>query len=192
MNTTQPIRNKKQLKKIKEFYLLKKEYRNYLLVVMGLCTALRISDLRRLSWEMVFDFTKKKFRSSVRLVEKKTGKKKVIALNPEIIKALILYFSSLSCIEKEQPIFQSNRGKHSVISRIHAYRIIRKAGEAVNIDTPIGCHSLRKTFGYFAWNSGISPVILMDIFNHSSMSVTRRYLGVSQDDKNRVYMRLWC
>ena len=192
MNAAQPIRSKMHLKQIKDYYLLKKEYRNYLLVVMGLCTALRISDMRRLSWDMVFDFTKKKIRKTIHLIEKKTGKEKIIALNPELVKALHLYYSDLGEIAEDQPLLLSNRGQHTVISRIHAYRIIRKAGESVNTDTPVGCHSLRKTFGYFAWNGGVSPAILMDIFNHSSMSVTRRYLGVSQDDKNKVYMRSWC
>ena len=76
------------------------------------------------------------------------------------------------------------------ISRVQAYRIIRVASEAVDLDIPASCHSLRKTFGYHAWKDGVSPAVIMEIYNHSSLSVTRRYLGVTQDDKNEVYLGL--
>jgi len=37
---------------------------------------------------------------------------------------------------------------------------------------------------------GVSPVILMDIFNHTSFAITRRYLGLTQKDKDIVYLGL--
>ena len=76
------------------------------------------------------------------------------------------------------------------ISRIQAYRLIRAASEALQFQSRVSCHSLRKTFGYHAWGSGASPVVIMDIYNHSSLAVTRRYLGVTQDDKNAVYLNI--
>jgi integrase len=76
------------------------------------------------------------------------------------------------------------------ISRIQAYRIIRNAAEALKFEMRVSCHSLRKIFGYHAWKGGKSPAVIMDIYNHSSFAVTRRYLGVTQDDKNDVYLTL--
>ena len=73
------------------------------------------------------------------------------------------------------------------ISRIQAYRIIRSDAEALDFRSKVSCHSLRKTFGYHAWKNGVSPAVLMEIFNHSIFAVTRRYLGVTQDDKDEVY-----
>jgi len=90
---------------------------------------------------------------------------------------------------KGKPIIQNQRTEKA-ISRIQAYRLIRAACEALNFKYRVSCHSLRKTFGYHAWQSGISPVVIMDIYNHSSFAVTRRYFGVTQDDRNKVYLSM--
>ena len=37
---------------------------------------------------------------------------------------------------------------------------------------------------------GILPLMLMDIFNHASFETTRRYLGITQDDKDRVCLTI--
>lgn len=60
MATTEPIRNKKEIKELIMYYKKKGNYRNTLLIVMGLHTALRIGDLLRLKWDDVYDFNQKK------------------------------------------------------------------------------------------------------------------------------------
>ena len=54
----------------------------------------------------------------------------------------------------------------------------------------ISCHSLRKTFGYHAWKQSVPPAMLMDIYNHSSYQITKRYLGIDQDDKDQVFEKI--
>lgn len=187
MATTEPIRNKNQVRELASYYLHKGQLRNYVLVVMSIHTALRISDLLRLRWDDVYDFERKRIHTSITIIEKKTHKVKVIALNGSIVGALILYAGA--CV-KQGGFLIVNTRTNKAISRIQAYRIIRSAAEALNFQNRVSCHSLRKTFGYHAWKSGVSPTIIMEIYNHSSFAVTRRYLGVSQDDKNEVYLKL--
>ena len=187
MATTQPIRNKQQVRELSMYYLTHGQLRNHVLIVVGLHTALRISDLLRLKWDDVYDFERNRVRSSITIVEKKTHKQKTIALNNKIISALTLYATSAA---KRGCFLIENRKTNNAISRIQAYRLIRSAAEALALQNRVSCHSLRKTFGYHAWKSGVSPAVIMEIYNHSNLAVTRRYLGVTQDDKDEVYLGL--
>lgn len=187
MSATQPIRNKHQVRELAEYYLKRGELRNHLLIVMGVHTALRISDLLRLKWDDVYDFDRKRIRESITVTEKKTGKSKIITLNKAITAALAL---CLSFAKKGEFLIKSRKGENKAISRVQAYRIITAAAEALGFRSKVSCHSLRKTFGYHAWKNGVNPAVIMEIYNHSNFAVTRRYLGVTQDDKDEVYRKL--
>lgn len=185
MAATEPIRDKNQLKALADHYLHRGQIRNYTLIIMGVYTALRISDLLRLRWSDVYDEQRQAFRPHITVTEHKTGKIKSIALNKKVLSAL------RQCLlhRRNDFIFANNRKQAKAISRVQAWRIIHAAAEAVGIMGKISCHSLRKTWGYHAWTNGkISPVIIMDIYNHSSYTVTKRYLGIAQDDLDRAYL----
>lgn len=189
MNTSDPIRDKKKIKAFAEYYLKRGQLRNYVLFTLGVYTALRVGDLLKLRWKDVYDVRRRKMRETVTLTEQKTGKPKTVALHPLAVHALEMLFESLEEPDKENYVFES-RQKGRPISRVQAYRIIRDGAEAIELEGTISCHSLRKTFGYHSWQGGISPAVIMEIYNHSSFQVTRRYLGVSQDDKNKAYLKL--
>lgn len=185
MAAAEPIRDKRQFKALAEYYLKRGQLRNYTLIIMGSYTALRISDLLRLKWSDVYDEKQEAFRTHITITEKKTGKSKTIALNRHIIGALRQCFAH----RQGEFIFTNHRKESRAISRVQAWRIIRGAAMALGLTGRISCHSLRKTWGYHAWTSGsVSPVVIMDIYNHSSYEVTRRYLGVVQDDLDRAYL----
>jgi len=187
MAATEPIRDKRQLRQLAEYHLKRGRFRNYTLIVLGACTALRISDLLTLTWTDVYDESRGDFRSHVTLIESKTKKPKTIALNRQALYALRLCYPH----RRSDFIFAGNREDGRAISRVQAWRIIREAAAGTGIAGKVACHSLRKSWGYHAWTSGeISPVVIMDIFNHSSYEITRRYLGIAQDDLDRAYLNL--
>lgn len=187
MSATQPIRNKHQVRELADYYLKRGELRNHLLIVMGVHTALRICDLLRLTWDDVYDFERQRVRESVAISEKKTGKTKIVTLNKAIVTALTI---CKAFAKRGEFLIKSRKGENKAISRVQAYRIIREAAETLNFTMRVSCHSLRKTFGYHAWKNGVSPAVIMEIYNHSNFVVTRRYLGVTQDDKDEVYRKL--
>ena len=73
MAATEPIRNKSQLKALANYFLKRGQFRNYALIAVGTCTALRISDLLKLKWTDVYDEKQRVFHTHVTIVEMKTG-----------------------------------------------------------------------------------------------------------------------
>lgn len=190
MGTTQPIKDLTQLKNLENFYYEKEpNLRNYAMICLGVNSILRISDLLHLQWGDVYDFSKETFLYHITVKEQKTGKWTRIALNNNAVLALDRYKDSLDGISPTDYIFPGKE-KHTPLSRSQAYRIIRHASDHLHLDKSISCHSLRKTFGYHAWKQGVSPVVLMDIYNHSSFHITKRYLGLEQEDKDSVFLQI--
>lgn len=192
MSTTQPIRNPEELHKFKQYYLTQKpNLRNYVLCILGLNTALRISDILSLKWEDIYDLAASRPLSHILVTEQKTGKTNQIAVNHTLGDALNQYLAGFRTPPSpEDYLFQSRKGTNRPIDRSQAFRIVREAAVAMNIGPHISCHSMRKTFGYYAWRQGASPALLMDIYNHSSYRITKRYLGIEQDDKDNVFLNI--
>ncbi len=187
MNSTQPIRNTEKLKLFKDYYrIIKTNSRNYLQIIIGLNTALRISDILQLTYGDVFDYEKREWKTHIVVTEQKTGKTNRIYMNREIREALEIY-SDYSLRTPKDWLFRSRMSKEQPLSRYQAFRIIKEAAAYAGLDASISCHSLRKTFGYHAWKQGTPPALLMDIYNHSSYRITKRYLCIDQDDKDEVF-----
>ena len=129
--TTQPIRSKNHIKQISEYFLNKGELRNLLLFIMGIHTALRISDMLRLTWNDAYDFANNRIRREFSIVEKKTGKSKIIAVNHAVIGAVAQLFKQASPAPDDFLFAHPHRNK--AISRIQAYRIILFVDRQMNI-----------------------------------------------------------
>ena len=103
MSTTQPIRDTALLHEFKDFYLEKeKNIRNYALCIMGLNTALRITDILELRWGDLYDFDKSCFLEHLAVIEKKTGKPNTIALNQTVVEVLTAYRNQLSPVPEKR------------------------------------------------------------------------------------------
>lgn len=190
MQKTQPIKNVKDIQRFKQYYLDKQQIRNYALVTLGMNTSLRISDLLLLKWGNVYDSHRKTYRKHLKVLEQKTGKQNLIALNKEAVNALKTLRKLMSPVASDDYIFQSREGENRPLNRSQAFRIIKAAAMDLHIDGIISCHSLRKTFGYHAWKKGTPPAVIMTIFNHSSIDVTKRYLSIDQDDRDKVFLEI--
>lgn len=194
MNSAQPIKKTKDLEKFKRYYKeIKPNHRNELLIILGLNTALRISDILTLKWKYIYDFERKDYKNHIIITEQKTGKMSQIYINSNVLNALKDYKEYL---EQRNQIIDSNTylfnhsNKNVPITRSQAFRIVKEAADYYSISGIISCHSLRKTFGYHAWKQGVSPALLVTIFNHSSFNITKRYLGIEQDDKDQIFKKI--
>ena len=141
----------------------------------------------------MYDEKKNRFLGHIELIEAKTGKLNCIYMNDSIKQALLAYGSYVRehtgrKLRGSDYLFKGN--KNTPISRVQAYRIIRKAADGCELSGVISPHSLRKTFGYHAWKQGTPPVLLMEIYHHSSFSITQRYLGIEQDDRDEVFKNI--
>ena len=184
MSATQPIKSIEQVRKLKNYFIEKEEYRNFLLVSVCLNTALRISDILALKWDNVLNISTKRTKKYLQIKETKTGKTANIIIN-RAIKDAIKLFIKKEGIDSEFMFSNKNGGP---ITRENAFYIVKKAGISIGLEHEISPHSLRKTFGYHAWKNGVPPAMLMELYNHSSYEVTKRYLGIDQDEKDRVFM----
>lgn len=190
MSETYPIKNSETLHFFRDYYKdVQPNPRNHTLIVMGLNTAFRAGDLLKLRWQDVCD-TNGILRKHIRVKEQKTGKLRTVPINAALQQTLDLYRKVCSRTAPQDFLFPSKRCKSCPLSRSQAYRIVRRAAESCGLFEHVGCHSLRKTFGYYAWKQGTPPAMLMDLYNHSSYQITKRYLGIEQDERDQVYLQI--
>ncbi|HDK7182962.1 TPA: site-specific integrase [Clostridium botulinum] len=175
MNFVEPIRDTQKVRDIQE-YLKRTNERNYILFITGVYTGLRISDILKLK---VQDVKGKRF---IYLREKKTSKQNIIEINKLLEKEYKWYCSDK---ELDEYLIKSREGVNKALSRVQAYEIIKNVGKDFGIEN-LGTHTLRKTFGYHYYKQRKDIGTLMKMFNHSSPSITLRYIGIIQDEMNRA------
>lgn len=182
MNTVRPIRDENKLLEIQDELARADDphgERMFLLFEVGIHTGLRISDLVRLRVENVSG-------ECIRGVEKKTGKVTVIWLDSVL---RVILRDRLNGKSPEALLFPSrdkrgNDTEHPITTRT-AYNDMQIIARRFGLGDAIGCHTLRKTFGYWHYKRNHDLEILRQWFNHSSVQVTRRYIGIDEEEKRK-------
>lgn len=169
MNIVEPIRSKRDLKRIESF-LKQQGIRDLVFFVIGTNCGLRISDILNLNVGDV------KNKSYINLTEKKTGKPKRFPINIKLKPLLAKFTKGRS---DNEPLFLSRFRNR--MERTQCYRIINSACKKAGVDYKVGTHTLRKTFGYHHYQKFKDVAVLQKIFNHYSPQVTLRYIGIDQD-----------
>ena len=181
----EPIIDLKTIKSIKK--ILSDNPRDKLLFVMGVNSGLRVQDLLALK---VGDVNDVKTGDRITLREKKTGKENVFILNKEIKSALDGY---LGTVEDDSThfLFKSRKGKNYPLTTYAVTKYVKRWAESVNLKGNFGAHSLRKTWTYHQRKTfGVSWEVLAKRLNHSSPSITRRYLGVQEEEVEEILLNI--
>ena len=190
MGVVEPIRDIKKIDAMKKF-LLGQNIRDFTLFTLGINSGLRISDLLSLKLKDVYKDDK--LVHEIQLYEKKTGKYKPFPMGKKTKKAVLDYIQSVEDFKPDDPLFFSRKkeyGHRKPITRQHAHYILSEAAEYVGIVDKVGTHTLRKSFGYHAYKKGVDLSLLQDIFNHESAQITLRYIGITKEDRDNVYISI--
>ncbi|MFU2207768.1 tyrosine-type recombinase/integrase [Solidesulfovibrio sp. C21] len=179
----EPIINMKDIKSIKK--LLVDRPRDRLLFVLGINSGLRVQDILSLK---VSDVRTCSIGDRVSIKEKKTGKENVLILNKEIKTALDEY---LRCAKRQDDhyLFKSRKGQNYPLTTYAVTMMVQRWCDEINLKINAGAHTLRKTWCYQQRQMGSSWELLAKRLNHSTPSITRRYLGVQEEEVEEILMK---
>ena len=143
--------------------------RDVFLFLIGINSGLRMSDIVKLQKKDIIS------SKNPRIVEKKTGKTRILYLSS--LQDLIQDYTK--DLEPEDYLFPSTKGGHLEVNTV--YQMFQKVAKLLGRDD-IGTHTLRKTFGYHYYKKTKDVATLMEIFGHSSEKITKRYIGINEDE----------
>lgn len=188
-NTVDPLKNKKDIQKIKQYLKGKDNKRDYMLFVVGINVGLRVGDLLKLKIKDVID-NNGNFKDKIVITEEKTDKTRNLKLNDSVKESIKLYLDSLKSYDMDDYLFKSRKGNKPL--RVDStHKIIKNTLRELNIKGNYGTHTLRKTWSYHIYMSNSSNprilAILQKALNHSSQAVTLRYIGIEQEEILDLY-----
>lgn len=179
----EPIVAPTDIKNIKK--ILRDTPRDLLLFVLGVNSGLRAQDLLNLRAQNLRDC---KVGDRITLKEKKTNKDNVFIVNKEIKNALEGHLLT-SKLNDADFLFKSRKGRNYPLTTFAVTKMVKKWCAAVNLKGNYGAHTLRKTWTYQQRKKfGVSWEVLSKRLNHSNPSITRRYLGIQEEEVEEILM----
>lgn len=161
------------------------EYRWEMFARLSFCTACRASDTLKFRWRDILG------KSSVTIVEQKTKKTRKIPFNPSVQKGFDDLWKALDCPDKNDYIMPSPQGDKPITIQFVNMRLKEfKSKYRLKIEN-FSTHTFRKTFGRYVYEtnnrSAESLILLNKILNHSSIQVTKTYIGITQEEIEGIY-----
>ena len=178
MELVYPITDRNKLDAMAD-YLYNSNIRDYLMFEIGINLGIRVSDFTQ---QKVGFYREACNKGYVEMKPRKTSrynKKITVPINPDLKKLIEEYIADKS---DDEWMFPSRKHGYS-ITRQQVYRVLNDAANVAGITDNIGCHSMRKTFGYWHYKYNNDVHMLMEIFNHADESVTMRYIGMTHEEK---------
>lgn len=132
---------------------------------------LRISDMLPLKVKHV------RGKRRIKVIEQKTKKERTVYFSSSLREIISDYVDGMLDEEYLFPSRQQNRH----IGRVRAYQVFNEAGEYLNFEHSMGTHTFRRTFGTMVYEqTGGDIRQVQKMLNHSSASITERYLGFEE------------
>ena len=147
-------------------------------------TALRISDVLKLTWSKLLS---EKFV----LNEQKTGKMRKITVSEKTHSAFRSLYELNGSPDMSCFVF-FNKRTNRPYTKQYINRLMKEWKDKYNIQVGnFSSHSFRKSFGREYWDknncSDKALTLLSEIYNHSDVSITRRYIGIRDEEVSEVY-----
>jgi len=152
---------------------------------MSFCTACRASDILQFRWKDILGV------SSLTITEQKTGKTRRVPLNTSVQKRFNELYELLGRPDKKDFVMRGKfEDKPMTIQCVNQKLKDFKYKYRLKI-TNFSTHTFRKTFGRYVYDynnhSAESLLLLNKILNHSSIQVTKTYIGITQEEIDGVF-----
>lgn len=186
-----------ELRNMLNFFASNGRWIHYLMLTLAVNTARRCGDLLALTWENLF-FPNGEIRDEMKsFLEDKTDKIASPRINAAVKSAVKRYISETGIDPSENDytnlVFIQPSGvyKGRPLTEDGHLKALKKAAKEVGITKNIGTHSARKTFGAINRrlhpNDNDSMELLRNIFNHSDVATTSRYIGLTKEKIDSYY-----
>lgn len=162
-------------------------FRDSLLVASGCFLGVRVSDLLQLRWTNLLS-------DEFVIQEQKTGKMRTLRVSSSLQKHAKRCRKELGNPPEDAYVFVNKQGEP--LTRQAVDLILKAAKQKYRITSAkvFSSHSLRKTFGRRVWLQECAQgrgdqalLLLCDVFGHTSIAITKRYLGIRRDEILSVY-----